>query len=113
MGVECVCKDERFYYAVSADVEAAGASTPTGWSPNVTPLQLAMLFKFELYGRCCMYGEAYVTSTAWKATKTRDNQWVAFQHHVNECETYARVYWTKKIRMHKSTECGSVQQADI
>jgi hypothetical protein len=65
---------------------------PQGWSPDLTPLQLAVLFRFELYGRCAMYGDAYVTSMAWKMTTSRDNQWIAFQHHVSECDASDYVY---------------------
>jgi hypothetical protein len=75
------------HYAASTDVEAAVATPPSAWDPEITPLQLGALFSFEAYGRCCLYGEAYVTSRAWKATVTRDNQWVVFQHHLGECGT--------------------------
>lgn len=58
---------------------------PQDWNPGITALQLALLYDYEVYGRCSMYGESYVTSGAWKATKTRDNQWVTFQHYKQEC----------------------------
>jgi hypothetical protein len=46
-------------------------------------LRLAALFKYEAYPRACLYGDpaSYVTSSSYKAPQTRDNQWIAFQHH--------------------------------
>jgi hypothetical protein len=66
------------------DVEGATARPPSRWDPNLTPLHLGLLFDLEKYGRCCLYGESYVTSRIWQATKSRDNQWIVFQHHVHE-----------------------------
>jgi hypothetical protein len=76
------------------DHEGATAQLPERWEPNLTPVHLASLLKLEKYGRCCLYGESYVTSRAWKATKTRDNQWVVFQHHVHE---YVYIYAILKL----------------
>jgi hypothetical protein len=35
-----------------------------------------------------MFRESYVTSNAWKDTKTRDNQWVAPMHGEQEWEAH-------------------------
>jgi hypothetical protein len=51
----------------------------------MTPLQIALLFKFERFKRFCLYSDSYITSTAWKKSKTRCNTWITFQHHLHEC----------------------------
>lgn len=60
---------------------------PGHWDAAIQPMQLATLFRYEMYGRACLYSDAYVTSAAYKAPRTRDNQWLAFQHHLHPCDT--------------------------
>lgn len=58
---------------------------PSAWDEHLNPLQLALMYKYQRYSRCCLYSQSYVTSRAWQASKTRDNQWILFQHHTKEC----------------------------
>ena len=46
---------------------------------------LAALFKYECYSRCCMYSDSYITSREWICEQKRDNGWIAFQHYVGPC----------------------------
>lgn len=74
-------------FAATTDLEGAAGLPPTAWDASLQALRLAALFKMEAYPRACVYGDPanYVTSRAYKKTQTRDNQWVAFQHHTKWC----------------------------
>jgi hypothetical protein len=52
---------------------------------RLLPLALSGLFKYEIYPRASLHGENYVTSTSYRGSRTRDNQWIVFQHHVKWC----------------------------
>jgi hypothetical protein len=82
--VLCTCA-HCYCCAASSDLTEATAHLPDRWDASLTPLRLALLFDFEKYHRCCLYGDSYVTSTAWKKSTTRCNNFIVFQHHLAEC----------------------------
>lgn len=59
---------------------------------SATPAHLAALFTYKVYARCHLYGDSLVTSSAYGKQQTRDNQWVAFQHHTHPCATQPAVH---------------------
>ena len=52
---------------------------------DTTPARIARMFTYTQWARCNLYGESLVTSEAYGRQQTRDNRWVAFQHHVHPC----------------------------
>jgi hypothetical protein len=64
---------------------------PQAWDRSIHPVSLGLLFKYELYARASLYGDSYVTSARFKGNKTRDNQWIVFQHHLHWCALLSEV----------------------
>jgi hypothetical protein len=73
--------------ADSRDVLSASGRPPTGWDGSITALALGAMFKYTVFGRANLYGDTglYVTSTHYKGQRTRNNNWVVFQHYVHWC----------------------------
>lgn len=74
--------------AASTDFEDAVGAPPQKWlsTDPLLPLKLTRLLNFEVFPRACLYCDSYVTSTSYKAQKTRDNKWISFQHHLHAYE---------------------------
>lgn len=70
--------------AATTDFGGAGQA-PRQWTPDTKALALAALFTYEVYPRASLYSDSYVTSSVYKAARTRDNQWIVFQHHTRWC----------------------------
>jgi hypothetical protein len=64
---------------------SAAGMPPRAWKSSLLPVAMGLLFKYEIYNRAILYGDSYVTSVKYKGSKTRDNQWVVFQHHLHWC----------------------------
>jgi hypothetical protein len=71
--------------------EAIVGAYPTQFH-DATPAQLAAMFTYKLFARCNLYGDNLVTSSAYEKQQTRDNQWIAFQHHTHPCATTSAVH---------------------
>lgn len=78
--VEATAANCPWCCAAVGNWEAASSARPARWSAELQPTQLAGLFNYEMYGRATVDNECYVTSVRYKATQTRDNRWIAFQH---------------------------------
>lgn len=66
------------------DLDEAAREIPAQWQPDLSPLRLAVMCDFYQFDRCCLYGDSIVKSKAWEASKTRDDRWIVFQHHLHE-----------------------------
>jgi hypothetical protein len=73
--------------ADSRDLLSASGRPPSGWDASITSLALGAMFKYTVFGRANLYGDSglYVTSTKYRGQRTRNNNWVVFQHHVHWC----------------------------
>lgn len=52
---------------------------------DATTRNIAEKWDFEVYARCHLYGDSYVTSDKWRMQQKRDNRWVTFQHYTGPC----------------------------
>lgn len=67
-------------FAASEDADYAAPLYPTCLE-DATTQKIAAMWDFQLYHRCHLYGDSYVTSDGWRKQQKRDNSWLVFQHY--------------------------------
>jgi hypothetical protein len=83
--------------AATTDFGSAAGQRPLQWTPDTRALDLAGLFTYEVYPRASLYSDSYVTSSIYKAARTRDNQWIVFQHHTHWCAALLQCTWSATL----------------